>query len=75
MPNLEREPEARTRFEFTRAKRERTPAGGYGGVRALRVQLEARTVFGVNSERSEFAALQVRGCQRAHELTSLVVSA
>ncbi len=61
IPNSKRELEARTRFEFTRAKRKRTPAGGYGGVRALRVQLEARAQNGVNSERSEFAALRVRG--------------
>lgn len=74
LPNSERELRARTRFEFPRAKRERTPAGGYGGVRALRVQLEARTDLGVNSVRSKFAALRVRAqieqVSAGHEDTS-----
>lgn len=74
MPNPNCELEARTRFEFTRAKLERTPAGGYGGVRALRVQPEARARFWVNFARSQFAALRVRGGTQGHERPPLLLN-
>lgn len=73
-PNFERELEARTRFQFAGRRQPAAHPRGVWGVRALRVQPEARAPNRLRACASRSSALEVRAVAGGHESTSAVAS-